>query len=69
MAELLGVGLLQRHFVILDFNATMLEKGDPVPGDDAIEARWVPLTDVAELPLVDGLAEFLHEHGVIPTIA
>jgi 8-oxo-dGTP diphosphatase len=58
-----------RHFVILDYNATMLEKGEPVPGDDAVEARWVPLTDVAELPLVDGLAEFLHEHGVIPTIA
>ncbi|HVM10659.1 MAG TPA: NUDIX domain-containing protein [Acidimicrobiales bacterium] len=58
-----------RHFVILDYQATVLEKQDPVPGDDAVEARWVPLTDVAELRLVEGLAEFLHEHGVIETIA
>ena len=38
-------------------------------GDDAAEAAWVPLEDVAERPLVDGLAEFLHTHGVITTIA
>jgi 8-oxo-dGTP diphosphatase len=57
-----------RHFVILDFRATVLQGDQPRAGDDAIEARWVPLGDVAELRLVDGLAEFLHEHGVIPTI-
>ena len=28
----------------------------------------MPLADVAEQPLVEGLAEFLHEHGVIDTI-
>ena len=38
-------------------------------GTDAGEARWVPLADVAEMLLVPGLAEFLHEHGVIDTIA
>ena len=58
-----------RHFVILDFQATVLERQDPVAGDDAVEAGWVPLADVAELRLVDGLAEFLHEHGIIATIA
>jgi 8-oxo-dGTP diphosphatase len=57
------------HFVILDFRVSVLEGTAPVAGDDAAEARWVPLMDVAELNLVDGLAEFLHEHGVIPTIA
>ena len=57
------------HFVILDFHATMLERREPAAGDDATEARWVPLVDVAELRLVEGLAEFLHENGVIPTIA
>jgi 8-oxo-dGTP diphosphatase len=57
-----------RHFVILDFNATVLQGDQPRAGDDAVEARWVPLHEVAELRLVDGLAEFLHEHGVIPTI-
>ena len=58
-----------RHFVVLDFHATVLQGDQPRAGDDAVEACWVPLADVAELRLVDGLAEFLHEHGVIPTIA
>ena len=55
--------------MILDFRVTVLEGSAPVAGDDAAEARWVPLADVAELNLVDGLAEFLHEHDIIPTIA
>lgn len=56
------------HYVILDFAVTLLEAAPPVAGHDAAEAAWVPLDEVAEQPLVDGLAEFLHEHGVIPTI-
>jgi ADP-ribose pyrophosphatase YjhB (NUDIX family) len=56
------------HFVILDFSATVLERIEPRPGDDASEARWVPLHEVADYALVDGLAEFLHEHGVLRTI-
>ena len=56
------------HYVILDFAVTLLAGSDPVAGDDATEARWVPLGDVAELRLVDGLAEFLHEHGIIDVI-
>jgi 8-oxo-dGTP diphosphatase len=57
------------HFVILDFEVTMLDLDDPRAGDDAAEVAWVPLYDVAELQLVDGLAEFLHEHGIIESIA
>ena len=57
------------HFVILDFRVTLLERAEPVAGDDAAEAAWVPLGDVADLQLVDGLAEFLHENGILPTIA
>ena len=58
------------HFVILDFVATLLgpDNAQPVAGDDAAEVAWVPLHEVAEHRLVDGLAEFLHEHGVIATI-
>jgi ADP-ribose pyrophosphatase YjhB (NUDIX family) len=56
------------HFVILDFAATVLDATAPVAGDDAAEARWVPLADVADYRLVEGLAEFLHDHGVIETI-
>lgn len=56
------------HFVILDFEVTIIDRGDPVAGDDAAEVLWVPVADVTELNLVDGLAEFLHDHGIIPTI-
>lgn len=54
-----------RHFVILDFVATVLEHGEPVAGDDAAEVDWVPVDEVLERRLVDGLAEFLHEHGIL----
>ena len=57
----------EAHFVILDFEVTLVTDGDPVAGDDAAEVRWVDLPDVAELDLVDGLAELLHDAGIIPT--
>jgi 8-oxo-dGTP diphosphatase len=55
----------EHHFVVLDFVATVLEHGQPVAGDDAAEVRWVPVDEVLELNLVDGLAEFLHEQGIL----
>jgi mutator protein MutT len=58
----------QYHYVILDFAVTVLDDRSPTAGSDAAEAEWVPLADVAERRLVDGLAEFLHDHGVIETI-
>lgn len=69
--ELLGWSELvdeEDPVVILDFHATLLERAEPVAGDDATEARWVALGDVASYDLAPGLAEFLHDHGVIPTI-
>jgi 8-oxo-dGTP diphosphatase len=57
------------HFVILDYAVEVLAPAPPHAGSDAAEARWVALHDVAEMDLVDGLAEFLHDHGVIETIA
>jgi len=64
--ERIGPG---HHFVILDFAVTVLDDHPPEAGDDAAEAGWVPLSDVADLALVDGLAEFLHDHGVLRTLA
>jgi 8-oxo-dGTP diphosphatase len=55
------------HFVILDFGVTVLDARDPAAGDDAAEAAWVSLSEVADLNLVDGLAEFLHDHGILAT--
>lgn len=57
------------HFVILDFAVDVLEAGIPRAGDDATDAAWVPLIEVVDRPLVEGLAEFLHEHGILDVIA
>ena len=58
-----------RHHVIADFRVTLLEPdATPRAGDDALEVAWVPLDDVATWRLVDGLAEFLHDHDIIDTI-
>lgn len=68
------VGIVERfiddvHFVILDHRVTLLDpEAAPVAGDDAAEVAWVPLHEVAEWRLVDGLAEFLHDHQIIDTI-
>jgi len=56
------------HQVLLAHLVTLMEAVEPVAGDDAAEARWVPLSDVADLRLAPGLAEFLHDHQVIATI-
>lgn len=57
-----------RHIVILSYEVTVLDDQEPVAGDDAAEVAWVPLDDVIDRNLVDGLAEFLHEHGVLSVI-
>lgn len=59
------------HYVILDFRVTVLDGPDAVlkAGGDAADAAWVPLDEVSHLSLVEGLAEFLHEHGIVPVIA
>jgi 8-oxo-dGTP diphosphatase len=61
------------HFVIFDFRAqprslTALTAGElPVinAGDDARAVAWVGAAELASLELVDGLARFLVDHGVV----
>jgi 8-oxo-dGTP diphosphatase len=57
------------HFVILDFRVVLLDDGPPVAGDDAVEATWVPLHAITELRVVEGLVEFLADHGILELIA
>jgi len=60
------------HHVILDFGVILMDEpgaATPRAGSDADEARWVPLAEVGDLRLVDGLAEFLHDHGILDVIA
>jgi 8-oxo-dGTP diphosphatase len=60
----------EHHFVIVDYLVTMLDPNQPLrAGDDAAEALWIPLWQVPEIKLVDGLAEFLAEHGIIELVS
>jgi len=54
------------HYVILDFFAVPSGATDLMPGDDAADARWVPLAEVITLDLVDGLFDFLVRVGSLP---
>lgn len=56
------------HFVILDFDVTVLDRDDPVPGDDASAVRWVDFDELGRVDLVDGLTDFLLENGVLPSL-
>ncbi len=55
------------HFVILDFRVHVFDPDvDPTPGDDAAEARWVPVAELEDLTLTDGLVDFLVDVDVLP---
>ena len=53
------------HFVIVDFAATVPERQEPTPGDDAADARWVHLDEISTLALVDGLLDLLRANRVM----
>ena len=58
------------HFVIVDFRAVPLDPDAALSaGDDAAEVAWVHRSRLGELRLVEGLAEFLAEHGFVDLIA
>lgn len=60
---------VDHHFIIFDFAVHVLAPADdPRPGDDAAEAAWVALEEVAGLNLVDGLAELLHDASILEVI-
>jgi hypothetical protein len=62
------VGRRGHHHVLLDFEATAIDHSEPRAGSGAGEASWVPLIEVCDRDVPDGLAEFLAEHRIIPTI-
>ena len=54
------------HYVILDYVATPLDAAAALePGDDAAEARWVPLDDVPKLECTPRFLETLQGWGVL----
>ena len=67
VGELLGV--LERrgndhHFVILDFLAQPRDDTTLTASDDAAEARWVPLREVAKLDCTPRFVETLRGWGI-----
>jgi 8-oxo-dGTP diphosphatase len=64
--ERIGDSPAPYHFVILDFAVTVLDPASvPVAGDDAAEVAWVPLHELSEFRLVDGLYDFLRDVKVL----
>lgn len=55
------------HHVILDYAVTLVGDDEPVAGDDAAEVAWVALHEVVERDLAEGMAELLHDCGIITT--
>ncbi|MCI2398486.1 NUDIX hydrolase [Aliiroseovarius subalbicans] len=53
-------GRVTHHYTLIAV-ACAYGTGEPVAGDDAADARWVPLDDVfdAKLPMSDGVARLL----------
>jgi hypothetical protein len=52
--------------VILDFFASPRDEDrELTAGDDAADARWVPVAEVHRVNLVDGLLDFLREIGSV----
>jgi 8-oxo-dGTP diphosphatase len=68
-AEGTGTDPWPYHHVLLDFFVTEVPPGQQaMAGDDAVDLRWVPFGEVADLDLVDGLADFFTTVGVGPSI-
>ena len=57
-------GDISFHYVILDYvcapRSVTLRAGD-----DVSDARWVPVAELSDLHLTDGLLEFLADRGVL----
>lgn len=55
------------HYVIIDFLAQLLDQPAalPVAQSDASKARWIDLADLADYPLVEGLAEIIRRSHAV----
>ncbi len=54
------------HFVILDFRVTVLDPDRALQsGDDAAEAAWIPIVELDDYTVVEGLLDFLRDHAVL----
>ncbi len=54
------------HYVIADFRVDVLADEPLIAGTDAELAAWVTFDRLGATDLVDGLATFLEDNGVVP---
>jgi mutator protein MutT len=61
-----GAGALRRHFILIAVLCRW-QSGEPVAGDDASDARWVPLEDLDRHALATsfGVAELAHKAAAL----
>ncbi|MGZ4127893.1 MAG: NUDIX hydrolase [Actinomycetota bacterium] len=57
-------GTIEYHYVIIDFWARPKSR-ELTAGDDASEAKWVPVGELTEYELTAGLYEFLQDRGAL----
>ena len=57
---------IDHHHVIADFHVNVLADEPLIAGTDAELAAWVSFDRLAATDLVDGLATFLEDNGVVP---
>jgi 8-oxo-dGTP diphosphatase len=55
----------EHHFVIADFEVELEGEDEPRAGDDADEARFVPVDHIPRLELAAGVYDFLATHGFV----
>lgn len=58
-------GRIAYHYVIVDLKGEYVE-GEPLPGDDAADCRWVKPEECATLPLTRSTRRLLEEISFIP---
>jgi ADP-ribose pyrophosphatase len=58
-------GGVEFHFVIVDLWAEVVDRADPVAGDDAEDAKWFAVEDLSTLRMTPGLFEFLRDQGAL----
>ena len=70
VSDLLGVyeAVGDIHYVVLDYIGEVLDAAaEPRAGEDAAEARWVPLEEISTLDCTPRLAETLTAWKVLPS--
>ena len=66
--ELIDDDAVDEHRVVMYFRAVIMDQDDPQVEAAGTEVRWIPVWTVPELPLTEGLAEFLADEEIIDTV-